>query len=119
MSIVVTMKEDALVQFKLMLPASLKRALEERAHTNRRALSQEMVAILEQSLPAARDRLRKTHALADLAALAEEFEGEEGDLVRRLVLRKMDQEISEIEKLRSTLETLQLEALRGEKSKDS
>lgn len=46
------MKEDALVQFKLMLPAGLKARVEVAAAENRRSLSQEIVATLDEKYPA-------------------------------------------------------------------
>lgn len=46
------MKDDALVQFKLMLPAGLKRRVEDAARSSRRSLSQEIVATLEREFPA-------------------------------------------------------------------
>lgn len=48
----VAMKEDALVQFKLMLPAGLKARVEASAERNRRSLSQEIVWVLEDAFPA-------------------------------------------------------------------
>ena len=47
------MKEEALVQFKLLLPAALKKRLETHATLNRRSLSQEIVVALEEKYPAA------------------------------------------------------------------
>lgn len=46
------MKIEALVQFKLLLPASLKERLEAHAALNRRSLSQEIVVALEEKYPA-------------------------------------------------------------------
>ncbi|MGR3761082.1 hypothetical protein ACUXV3_13285 [Roseobacteraceae bacterium NS-SX3] len=46
------MKDEALVQFKLLLPASLKERLEAHAALNRRSLSQEIVVALEEKYPA-------------------------------------------------------------------
>ena len=46
------MKEEALVQFKLMLPAGLKARVEASAAANRRTLSQEIVVTLEEKFPA-------------------------------------------------------------------
>lgn len=45
------MKEDALVQFKLMLPAGLKGRVESHANASRRSLSQEIVAALAEMYP--------------------------------------------------------------------
>ena len=47
------MKDEALVQFKLLLPAALKKRLETHATLNRRSLSQEIVVALEEKYPAA------------------------------------------------------------------
>ncbi len=44
------MSDEELVQFKLMLPAGLKDRASELAQANRRSLSQEIVALLEESL---------------------------------------------------------------------
>ena len=41
---------DRLIQFKLMLPADLKIRVEEVAFLNRRSLSQEIVAALEEKV---------------------------------------------------------------------
>lgn len=46
------MKEESLVQFKLMLPSGLKARVESVAKENRRSLSQEIVATLEDAYPA-------------------------------------------------------------------
>ena len=97
------MKEEALVQFKLMLPAGLKQQLEERAQANRRALSQEIVAVLEQALPATRDKLRRSHALVDLANIVAEFEGKEGDTLRSMVAQKLEDEMAELAGVRQSL----------------
>lgn len=43
------MSEDDRVQYKFMIPASLKARLEEQAHDNRRSLSAEIISRLEQS----------------------------------------------------------------------
>lgn len=99
------MKEDALVQFKLMLPAGLKKRVEESASANRRTLSQEIVAILERAFPSAQDRVRMSHALADLAQLVEEFEGEEREALMPLVRKKIDDELNTLEQLRTALES--------------
>ena len=45
------MSENAPIQFKLMLPADLKIRVEEMASLNRRSLSQEIVAALEDKYP--------------------------------------------------------------------
>lgn len=45
------MKDDSLVQFKLMIPTALKKRLDTRATLNRRSLSQEIVAALEEKYP--------------------------------------------------------------------
>lgn len=45
------MKEEALLQFKLMLPAALKKRVETNAALNRRSLSQEIVVALEEKYP--------------------------------------------------------------------
>lgn len=47
------MKDDALLQFKLMLPATLKKRVETHAALNRRSLSQEIVTALEKTYPVA------------------------------------------------------------------
>ena len=47
------MKDEALLQFKLLLPAALKKRLETHATINRRSLSQEIVVALEEKYPAA------------------------------------------------------------------
>ncbi len=49
----VVMKDEALIQFKLMLPAALKKRLETHATLNRRSLSQEIVVALEEKYPPA------------------------------------------------------------------
>ena len=46
------MKDEALLQFKLMLPAALKKRVETHAALNRRSLSQEIVTSLEKTYPA-------------------------------------------------------------------
>jgi len=46
------MKDEALIQFKLMLPAALKKRLETHASLNRRSLSQEIVVALVEKHPA-------------------------------------------------------------------
>lgn len=97
------MKEEALVQFKLMLPAGLKQRLEERATANRRALSQEIVAILEQALPSTRDRLRRSYALIDLANIVAEFEGDQGETLRKLVMKKLDDEMGDLADVKQAL----------------
>ncbi|WP_428029815.1 Arc family DNA-binding protein [Ancylobacter sp.] len=43
------MSEDDRVQYKFMIPASLKARLEDQAHENRRSLSAEIISRLEQS----------------------------------------------------------------------
>jgi hypothetical protein len=48
-----SMKDEALLQFKLLLPAALKKRLETHATMNRRSLSQEIVVALEEKYPAA------------------------------------------------------------------
>ncbi|MCF6317524.1 MAG: hypothetical protein L3J30_14900 [Marinosulfonomonas sp.] len=48
----VFMKDETLIQFKLMLPAALKKRLETHASLNRRSLSQEIVVTLEEKHPA-------------------------------------------------------------------
>lgn len=48
---VVCMSENTPIQFKLMLPADLKIRVEEMASLNRRSLSQEIVAALEENYP--------------------------------------------------------------------
>ncbi|ATX64728.1 hypothetical protein [Roseinatronobacter bogoriensis] len=53
------MKADALVQFKLMLPAGLKTRVEASADRNRRSLSQEIVWALEERYPAPIEESRK------------------------------------------------------------
>ncbi|MEO9651652.1 MAG: hypothetical protein ABJE99_13745 [Roseobacter sp.] len=45
------MSENTPIQFKLMLPADLKIRVEEMASLNRRSLSQEIVAALEDKYP--------------------------------------------------------------------
>ena len=45
------MKDEALIQFKLMLPSALKKRLETHASLNRRSLSQEIVVALEEKYP--------------------------------------------------------------------
>lgn len=49
----VCMSENTPIQFKLMLPADLKIRVEEMASLNRRSLSQEIVAALEDKYPTA------------------------------------------------------------------
>lgn len=95
------MKEDAPIQFKLLLPAGLKARLDAQARANRRSLSQEIIFILEHALPATGERLRKTYALVDLAELVSEIEGEDGDRLRNLVSKRLEEEQSELEKLMS------------------
>ena len=46
-----SMKDEALIQFKLMLPAELKKRVETHANINRRSLSQEIVTALEKTYP--------------------------------------------------------------------
>lgn len=46
------MKDEALLQFKLLLPAALKKRLETHAALNRRSMSQEIVVALEEKYPA-------------------------------------------------------------------
>jgi hypothetical protein len=46
-----SMSESTPIQFKLMLPADLKIRVEEMASLNRRSLSQEIVAALEEKYP--------------------------------------------------------------------
>lgn len=46
------MSEKTPIQFKLMIPADLKIRVEEMASLNRRSLSQEIVAALEEQYPA-------------------------------------------------------------------
>ena len=99
-----SMKEDTLVQFKLMLPAGLKKRIEERASDNRRTLSQEIVVVLERAFPSAQDRVRMAHALAELAELVEEFEGEEREALMPLVRKKIDDELHTLEQLKTQLE---------------
>lgn len=48
---VVIMREKTPIQFKLMIPADLKIRVEEMAALNRRSLSQEIVAALEEHYP--------------------------------------------------------------------
>lgn len=48
-------KDSQLVQFKLMLPVRLKARVEQEAINNRRSLSQEIVAALEEKFPPPRD----------------------------------------------------------------
>lgn len=64
------MKDDALVQFKLMLPAGLKGRVEAAAQASRRSLSQEIVATLEERFPAPRSIVEtvKQSVLLDLLA---------------------------------------------------
>lgn len=45
------MTNDDLVQFKLLLPAALKLRVEAEANANRRSLSKEIVAVLEEKFP--------------------------------------------------------------------
>ena len=45
------MKNENLIQFKLLLPAALKKRLETHASLNRRSLSQEIVVVLEEKYP--------------------------------------------------------------------
>jgi hypothetical protein len=45
------MKDEALIQFKLLLPAALKKRLETHSSINRRSLSQEIVVALEEKYP--------------------------------------------------------------------
>lgn len=47
------MKDETLIQFKLLLPVALKKRLETHASLNRRSLSQEIVVALEEKYPAA------------------------------------------------------------------
>lgn len=47
----IRMSENTPIQFKLMLPADLKIRVEEMASLNRRSLSQEIVAALEEKYP--------------------------------------------------------------------
>lgn len=68
-----TMKEEALVQFKLMLPAGLKARVEVSATSNRRSLSQEIVATLEDRYPAPGRVFDEAKAV--LAALRQDVKG--------------------------------------------
>ena len=52
------MKDEALLQFKLLLPAALKKRLETHATINRRSLSQEIVVALEEKYPQ-QNRMRR------------------------------------------------------------
>lgn len=63
------MTSDQRVQFKLMLPAGLKVALEERAHVNRRSLSAEIIDRLTESLTA--ETGAHTVAIADMEQIVE------------------------------------------------
>lgn len=63
------MTTDERVQFKLMLPASLKASLEDEAHRNRRSLSAEIIARLTESLTA--ETGTHTVAIADMEQIVE------------------------------------------------
>lgn len=66
MSIHCDMSEDAKVQYKMLLPAPLKEALEEQAHQNKRSLSQEIITRLQASIDGGGDGLPGSDLLADL-----------------------------------------------------
>jgi hypothetical protein len=65
-----TMGENERVQFKLMLPADLKVALEDAAHENRRSLSAEIIARLAETFDPIIVRTRQT---GDPYAIMEEI----------------------------------------------
>lgn len=65
MSIHGDMSEDAKVQYKMLLPAPLKEALEEHAHENKRSLSQEIISRLQASIDGG-DGSPNADLLADL-----------------------------------------------------
>lgn len=66
MSIDFDMSEDAKVQYKMLIPAPLKEALEEQAHQNKRSLSQEIIARLQASIDGTSEGLPGADLLADL-----------------------------------------------------
>jgi len=59
------MRDSALVQFKLMLPADLKSRIESHAQGHRRSLSQEIVLALEEKFPP------PTYDLGDVLAMVD------------------------------------------------
>lgn len=80
------MKEDSLVQFKLMLPAALKARVETAAKENRRSLSQEIVGTLEEKYPSRDTMIAEIEAkLKDLRQMEAEgrmqFRDAEGNLL--------------------------------------
>ena len=78
------MKDEALVQFKLLLPAALKKRLETHATINRRSLSQEIVVALEEKYPAAvPDDVRPRSPNAILARQTNPTEKPETGLTQR------------------------------------
>jgi hypothetical protein len=64
------MKDEALLQFKLLLPAALKKRLETHAALNRRSMSQEIVVALEEKYPAGEPDARSDPAARLLFWLA-------------------------------------------------
>lgn len=58
--------QDALVQFKLMIPSRLKDAIANVAQAKRRSLSQEIVSALEEKYPVAPDGTTIVMALEDI-----------------------------------------------------
>jgi len=69
------MKDDALIQFKLMLPATLKKRVETHAALNRRSLSQEIVTALEKTYPVAAEDAPTDPAAKMLYWLAKRIRG--------------------------------------------
>ena len=60
------MADEERIQFKFMIPKLLKTALEDAAHENRRSLSAEIVARLEESITPARPPLPPGEAVREL-----------------------------------------------------
>lgn len=100
------MKSESLVQFKLMLPADLKKRIEERATENRRTLSQEIVSVLERAFPTDEQLIRMSQAAQDLAQLVQEFDGEEREVLMPLVRKKIERELSSLERLRDKFDNM-------------
>lgn len=66
MSIHCRMSDEAKIQYKMLLPAPLKEALEEQAHQNKRSLSQEIITRLQASIDGSSEGLPGADLLADL-----------------------------------------------------
>jgi hypothetical protein len=73
------MTQEERVQYKFMIPASLKQRIEDAAHENRRSVSAEIVGTLEEAYPAPTgDKLDEAHALIS-SVIAKLLESSEED----------------------------------------